>query len=135
MLNCQYCGRECKNKNSLAQHEIRCKENPNAIKCFGNKGNMPKHFNQTLYRLRNGEYLNISVIDLEKYKESHNVCEICGRTIEEAIKWDSKFAPKQLCVDHNHETMQFRGLLCPLCNRQLGWYEKYKEQVNNYLNK
>lgn len=25
---CKYCGRVCKNKNSLAQHEIRCKENP-----------------------------------------------------------------------------------------------------------
>lgn len=29
---CKYCGKECKNKNSLAQHEIRCKENPNKIK-------------------------------------------------------------------------------------------------------
>lgn len=29
---CKYCGKECKNKNSLAQHEIRCKENPNRIK-------------------------------------------------------------------------------------------------------
>lgn len=30
-MNCKYCGRECKNKNSLTQHEIRCKENPNRI--------------------------------------------------------------------------------------------------------
>ena len=28
---CKYCGKICKNKNSLAQHEIRCKENPNKI--------------------------------------------------------------------------------------------------------
>jgi hypothetical protein len=28
---CQYCGRECKNLNSLRQHEIRCNENPNKI--------------------------------------------------------------------------------------------------------
>ena len=28
---CKYCGRVCKNKNSLAQHEIRCKLNPNRI--------------------------------------------------------------------------------------------------------
>lgn len=28
LLKCKYCGRVCKNKNSLAQHEIRCKENP-----------------------------------------------------------------------------------------------------------
>ena len=28
-LNCVFCGKLCKNKNSLAQHEIRCRENPN----------------------------------------------------------------------------------------------------------
>lgn len=31
MFTCKYCGKECKNKNSLVQHEIRCKENPNKI--------------------------------------------------------------------------------------------------------
>lgn len=33
MLNmkCKYCGKECKNQNSLVQHEIRCKQNPNKI--------------------------------------------------------------------------------------------------------
>lgn len=29
---CRYCGKECKHKNSLTQHELRCKENPNKIK-------------------------------------------------------------------------------------------------------
>lgn len=28
---CQYCGRKCKNLNSLRQHEIRCKLNPNKL--------------------------------------------------------------------------------------------------------
>ena len=28
-LTCVYCGKECKNNNSLAQHEVRCKLNPN----------------------------------------------------------------------------------------------------------
>lgn len=32
MLTCKYCGSERKNKNSLAQHEIRCKNNPNRIR-------------------------------------------------------------------------------------------------------
>jgi hypothetical protein len=27
-LNCEFCGKLCKNKNSLAQHELRCRENP-----------------------------------------------------------------------------------------------------------
>ncbi len=39
-LNCIYCGKECKNKNSLIQHEIRCKENPRHIT---NKGNCKSH--------------------------------------------------------------------------------------------
>lgn len=30
-LFCKYCGKEYKNKNSLVQHEIRCKKNPNKI--------------------------------------------------------------------------------------------------------
>lgn len=29
MFICRYCGKECKHKNSLAQHELRCKQNPN----------------------------------------------------------------------------------------------------------
>lgn len=28
---CEYCGKLCKNKNSLKQHEIRCSQNPNRI--------------------------------------------------------------------------------------------------------
>lgn len=31
ILYCQYCNRECKNLNSLKQHECRCKLNPNRI--------------------------------------------------------------------------------------------------------
>lgn len=32
---CQYCGEERKNINSLRQHEVRCKCNPNKINCNG----------------------------------------------------------------------------------------------------
>jgi len=35
-MNCQYCEKECKNKNSLAQHEIRCKSNSNKIEVKSN---------------------------------------------------------------------------------------------------
>ena len=30
-LFCQYCGKQCKNLNSLKQHECRCNKNPNKI--------------------------------------------------------------------------------------------------------
>ena len=33
-LFCKYCGKEYKNKNSLVQHEIRCKCNPNKINIY-----------------------------------------------------------------------------------------------------
>ena len=38
-LNCKYCGKLCKNKNSLAQHEIRCSKNTEALRVVpvGNK--------------------------------------------------------------------------------------------------
>lgn len=29
MLICKYCGKECKNENSLRNHERLCKKNPN----------------------------------------------------------------------------------------------------------
>ena len=135
---CKYCGRQCKSQNSLTQHEIRCKSNPNRIECYGNKGNMPQHikrFYESNVKMNNGDILDITNNDLEEYRESHKVCEICGKSIEEAVKWKSKYAPRRLCIDHNHITNKFRGLLCSRCNRQLGWYEKYRDQINQYLNK
>lgn len=135
---CKYCGRKCKNLNSLRQHEIRCKENPNKIECYGNKGNMPKHINRYLKSkviMRNGDILDITQEQLLEYHNTQLTCEICGKTLDECIKWNSKFAPKHFCIDHDHKTLKFRGLLCSVCNRQLGWYENNKEKIELYLNK
>lgn len=49
-------------------------------------------------------------IDAETYKQrmqSSDKCEICSST-------------KELCYDHDHKTMEFRGVLCRACNRSLG---------------
>ena len=35
-MNCEFCNRECKNKNSLVQHQIRCINNPNKISVLSN---------------------------------------------------------------------------------------------------
>lgn len=63
-LNCLYCGKECKNKNSLAQHECRCKNNPNhyAITLKNekpwNKG-LTKEIDERV--LKNGESVKIAI--------------------------------------------------------------------------
>jgi len=46
-------------------------------------------------------------------------CEICGLPI---YAFD-----KGLCVDHNHETGEVRGLLCSNCNSGLGMF---KDNIN-----
>lgn len=135
---CKFCGKQLKNKNALVQHEIRCKENPNRIECYGNKGNMPKHTKKYLMsnvKLYNGDVLDITQEQLLEYYNTQLTCEICGKTLNECVKWNSKFAPKHFCIDHDHKTLKFRGLLCSVCNRQLGWYENNKEKIELYLNK
>lgn len=56
---CQYCGKECKNKNSLIQHEIRCKANPNKINivpsALGHKGS-----NQFIKAKENNQIYQVS---------------------------------------------------------------------------
>ena len=54
-------------------------------------------------------------------------CLICGK--------EHKDTSKGLHIDHDHETNLIRGLLCSKCNTALGWYEKYKSNIESYLNK
>lgn len=82
-----------------------------------------------LYRTAAGVTLDKTRGEIDSYKEIHLVCEICGK---ENILSGRKVS---LCVDHNHKNNSFRGVLCSLCNRQLGWYENNREKIEFYLNK
>lgn len=68
-------------------------------------------------------------ITLEQYNSlflSQNCkCAICGI--------HQKNLDRRLAVDHDHYTGKIRGLLCNQCNRQLGWYEMYINETNDYL--
>jgi len=135
---CRFCGKECKNQNSLLNHERLCKQNPDAQESKGNHGNMPKHTRHYYTRpmtMKGGVVLNVTRAFVDQYKAEHPVCEICGKSVDEVVKTESKFGPHGLCVDHDHTTMKFRGVLCSVCNRQLGWYEKNKEAIQAYLSK
>ena len=112
MEYCKFCNKECKNKISKAAHEGKCKLNPNRRDMSGK--NNPRY---------GKEPLNKTIEEIENYKKDHVCCEICG-------KFDCV-----LCVDHDHNTNKFRGILCQSCNRFLGWFDNNKEKIKEYLKK
>jgi hypothetical protein len=136
---CIYCGKAFSNITSCRSHERLCPKNPNKLN-NPSKQHENKLTEFVTLRNRNTDstnskiVLNITYAELERYKQEHAVCEICGRSVEEAVKWNSKYAAKSLCIDHDHTNNTFRGLLCQVCNRQLGWYENNKNKIKEYLN-
>lgn len=89
-------------------------------------------FEDRLFRCRNGQHLDITNGELEEYRKTHLVCEICGKV--EKISPNHKTIAK-LAVDHDHKTNKFRGLLCCDCNRKLRWFENLEKEVLEYLHK
>ena len=53
-------------------------------------------------------------------------CQMCGK--------NERDERTHLCLDHDHTTGEFRGWLCHECNKGLGYYEKYKDLSERYLN-
>jgi DNA-directed RNA polymerase subunit RPC12/RpoP len=53
-------------------------------------------------------------------EEAGHRCGICGEP--ERATWQG--VPTNLSIDHDHETLEFRGLLCRACNIQVGNYER-----------
>lgn len=58
----------------------------------------------------------ISKEEYDTYMNTSVYCEICGTSDE-------------LCYDHNHNTMKFRGVLCRACNRALGSFKDNKDNL------
>lgn len=82
------------------------------------KGKLSKYKAHLKYKF------NLTLEEYDKMFEAQNgVCAICG--LPEIAR--------RLAVDHDHKTGKIRGLLCANCNISLGWYEKNKIEVEEYL--
>jgi hypothetical protein len=80
---------------------------------------------------KDGVLLDITKDELAEYRVTHPVCEICGKTESKMNPFtESNYA---LCADHDHNSNKFRGLLCSVCNRQLGWFENNQSAIIEYL--
>lgn len=75
---------------------------------------------KTIYHITLSEYQSLLA-------EQGGCCAICGRHESEI---NSK---RMLCVDHDHQTGQVRGIVCQICNMGLGAYENKKELFEAYL--
>lgn len=80
--------------------------------------------------MENGDLLNISIRELKEKRLAHScTCDVCGKQETANTRPDCKNNPNSLCIDHDHNTNSFRGFLCVQCNRNFGWYDKYKEKI------
>jgi hypothetical protein len=72
----------------------------------------------------------LSLLQLETmWEEQEGKCKLCLIPLEWAGKGKNK-----MCIDHDHKTGRVRGLLCDVCNRGLGFYERMVQfNLKDYL--
>lgn len=68
---------------------------------------------------------NRTIRFLEEYHKTHHYCEICGKEETANIR-------RRLAYDHNHDTNEFRGMLCFRCNVTLDYFLKHKSAFIAY---
>lgn len=126
-LFCKFCGKKCKNKNSLVQHEIRCSQNPQKLNTtidnFNKKGRVYKNgksaWNKGLTKEtdeRVAKYSELISTSVSKFFEQHPE-KINGGYKPGAIKKGFKYGTYKgfycdsswelafviYCLDHNIE--------------------------------
>lgn len=86
------------------------KKNPEKVRENSRKANLAK------FGLSTEEYNDMLL-------SQNGLCAICDKV--ETFKFKGEI--KNLCIDHNHETGEVRGLLCHKCNLGIGHLEDDKE--------
>ena len=104
-LNCQFCGKECKNRNGLCNHERMCNLNPNRQTNVGftkfnaaRKAGLVTSWNTGLTK-DTDERVKKSVTSLSKYYETHSGS-WTGRTHTEEQKQKISQSRKQYLLEH-----------------------------------
>ena len=80
-------------------------------------------------------------LSYDELAELRNVttCELCNHE----VKWDTGRGRRQdtACIDHCHNSLEVRGVLCGACNSIEGWLRDFEhlkriyENLEEYLNK
>lgn len=123
MVLCKYCGKEFGSRNAVSAHAGKVHKEQLL--------NEPVRI-QSRY---SDDYLDISYKELNEKRIKHSgKCDVCGKLESANTRPDTKSIPNDLCIDHDHISKKFRGFLCVQCNRNFGWYDKYKAQIKEHEN-
>ena len=128
--------RTCKDCNLTANTEeelnlfVKCSRHTHGrrnlcYKCENKRDNVWRVNNSESVLIKRQKYYAEKVynISLEQYKKrmaTSDKCEVCG-------------SKDKLCYDHDHKTMEFRGVLCNKCNRSIGILGDTVESIQKVL--
>lgn len=91
----------------------------------------PEKFRKSNQKTKLKANYNLTLEDYDRMlKEQDFVCAICGNP--ESVNKNGR--TYDLCVDHNHETGEVRGLLCRNCNSGIGLLKDNSETLVKALN-
>tara|TARA_R110001592_G_scaffold218372_1_gene472413 strand:+ start:975 stop:1415 length:441 start_codon:yes stop_codon:yes gene_type:complete len=112
--------------NSFVKCTKHCYDRKNFCnECEKKRGKDYRKRNPETVLLKRQQYYATKVYNttLEKYQErmaSSDKCQVCG-------------SKDKLCYDHDHKTMEFRGVLCNKCNRSIGILGDTLESIEKVL--
>lgn len=122
MFTCKYCGKKFGNQRGVLAHQGRMHHED-----FTRDSDSANVRVQSRY---SDDLLDITNKELRELRASHSgICDVCGKTETCNTHPNTKSDSNNLCVDHDHNTKEFRGFLCVQCNRNFGWYDKYKSKI------